>query len=683
MATTAGEIKDQRRVSERWMESNFYEQWETVWKNYFCEADPEKDERGKPDRELTSIGMPDTFGFTRRTVARITAQPPNLRFHAKDPELAELISRTLMYQWDKAKQQRLQKKHVAQALLFGISIKAWYWEVEEYQRTKRIDPMGQLTPEDIRLISNTYKVDPRWFSVPVAAKMKAASLLSEYSRNGLLPVKYAYKAYEGPKADWIFAGDCYFEPNFQTLQTSNWFILDRRRNLPYLKRLSRLYPQMRQGLEKLVRDHPTGSPGVSSNTNRDTTSLRNRLLTAIDRSTEVESNVTLNTQEWTITERHIPGVNPKWALVAEEDIYLGEIDHPYDLQGKIPFTDCVLIDNLLCGIGDSTARIMRGLQLLHQRQVNRRFDLIYNILRPLIGTTNRELFENPGLIKRHGGFRLVYMRGQGDMWVQPEQAAMASAAASMSDEQGIMQLLQMMTGESNMSMMANVDPMQSRTATGAKLLQANLDVLSKDLNDMFAMTSLAADGELMYLLNRSELSEPIEFNGAMYNRKYSHEQDMLREQWMKIGPEQFQIDGEVIPEVGSTLADDDEARVGKATMLYGAAMQAPTLFNVAKARDEFLIAHGKGRELAQWAAEPPPPPPPPEMKSSTSVSWKGEELRADVQAQLLSKLLGVEVPMEGQSPEQPPGPMPPPGPPGVGPMPPGPPAPGPPPGAVQ
>ena len=78
------------------MESNFYGQWEQAWKNYLCEVDPEKDDRGQVDETQSAVGMPDTWGYIRRTVARITAQPPNLRFHAKEAEVAEMISRTLM-----------------------------------------------------------------------------------------------------------------------------------------------------------------------------------------------------------------------------------------------------------------------------------------------------------------------------------------------------------------------------------------------------------------------------------------------------------------------------------------------------------------------------------------------------------------------------------------------------------
>jgi hypothetical protein len=94
-----------------------------------------------------------------------------------------------------------------------------------------------------------------------------------------------------------------------------------------------------------------------------------------------------------------------------------------------------------------------------------------------------------------------------------------------------------------------------------------------------------------------------------------------------------------------------------------------------KARDEFLIAMGKGRELQQWAAPPPPPPPPAEIKPSMSVQIKWELLTEQERAQLMSRI-GVQ---EGPPPMPPgaPGPaglppgMPPPmGPAGPPPMPP-------------
>ena len=638
------DIIEQKKASQDWLEANFYDQWEQVWKNYLCEPDPEKDENGKPDPTLSSIGMPDTWGYVRRTTARITAQIPNLRFHARSDDVAELISRTLMYQWDKSRAQRVQKLNVTQALLFGISVKAWYWQVDEHRRVRRINPYRELSPADMDAIIAEYQL-PRIveYGFKKSQTMRdsiVSRLMAKHSRGGMLPLHYAYKEYEGPKSDWLFIGDCYFEPDFASLQTSNWFIVERRRNLAYLKNLIRLYPQMKPGIEAMIKKYPHGTPRWHQ-PQQDTTRLRQRMLSAIDRDSPDETNPgEFKTQEWTLTERHIPGENPRWALLGEDDIFLGEVEHPYDLAGRIPFVDTIFIDDLLCGIGHSTARVMRGLQLLHERQVNRRVDLIYNILRPLIGTTNRELLENPGLIKRHAGFRMVYMRGAGDMWVQGEQAAMAAAAAGLSDEQGIMRLLQALTGENNMTMAANVDPQQAKTATGAKLMQQAMDVLTKDLNDQMNLTSTAEDGQIMYLLNRSELSDPIEFNGALYSREYSSRADPLRKDWQRATPEMFQIEGQVVPEVGSTLAFDDETKVAKATDLWNTANQRPDLFNMPTARDEVLIAHGKGSELQRWAAPQPEGPPPPELKASVSYSIKGEELPPEVKAKIIAASIG-------------------------------------------
>src|SRR5262245_15042769 len=99
----AGEASECKRESERWMAANFYEEWLQASKAFYCERDPELDDNGKPDTTQTSLGMPDTFANVQRTVARITAQIPDIRFHAKDEAIAELISRTLMWNWDRGK----------------------------------------------------------------------------------------------------------------------------------------------------------------------------------------------------------------------------------------------------------------------------------------------------------------------------------------------------------------------------------------------------------------------------------------------------------------------------------------------------------------------------------------------------------------------------------------------------
>lgn len=264
------------------------------------------------------------------------------------------------------------------------------------------------------------------------------------------------------------------------------------------------------------------------------------------------------------------------------------------------------------------------MQAAHNRAWCLRYDLTDKILRPIIGTTDRELYENPSLLNKGKGYRIVKMRGPNDVWVQPEQAAIAAAAQGMGDESGIMRMWQLGTGESNMSMAADVDPRQNATATGARIMAYAADVVTKDLVQMFN-DSLTDDANMMYLLNRSELTQPLEFEGSAYERKFTTSE--RRENWIKSEPLMFQEDAEIVVETGSTLAADDEVNKQQVIQLYQFGNGNP-LWNQEKLRDIILIAHNQGSNLQEWAAPPQPPvqPPPPQPKASVSVSVKGEDL---------------------------------------------------------
>lgn len=688
----AGEIEEQKTASYRWLNDSFYPIWEQVFQSYQCRRDPEVDpndvqpregqriydyaERllpaGKIDLSRTSIGMPDTWALVNRMTARITAQLPNLKFRASDEDRADRISRRLMHQWDRGGVQRSQKKHVRQAALFGWSVRAWSWWENSYERTRRVDPMAS-DQETNALINEQYGDDineiirgsndiQAMLSDPEFSQMAwaliSAELLAKHARGGLLPVKYQYTKYVGPRADFLFVGDCFPEPNFPSLQESNWFIVERRRKREWLEDFRKWakengHNDLVNGINKLFSEKPKGSAKTIHG--KETQKLRQGMFRMLERSDTLESSTEREVDaEWVITERHTPGDRTKLSMSCE-GVFLGEMQYPYELEGRIAFSDLVLIDSLLDGIGDSHARIINPLQRLHDRQVCARHDLIYNIERPLVATSSQRLYENPEMLERHGGFRLVKVDDMGEIQVLGEQAAIAAAAAGLQDESGIMRQIQMATGESNMSMQANVDPQQARTATGARLMAYNQDVLSKDQIAMFN-ESLREDAWMMYLLNRSEMAEPAEFDGAPYIRDYRSDTPTPQREPLTVTPEDFQIDGEIDVEVGSTLADDDEAKIAFAQTIWSICSSAPQLFNMNTARDRVLKSLGEGARLAEWAAPPPEPIPPEKPRANITVSFKSENWPDEVQKAILSEANIMPPPPQPEQPQEgPPG----------------------------
>ena len=641
----AVEIAQQRIDSNNWMENAYYAEWLEVVRNYKCFVAERKDADGKVDPDKTHIGMPDTWSMVNRRTARITAATPQIGFIAnqRNAELEFSVANKCMWDWDHGKVQRWQPKHVRQGELFGWSVRSWYWEVDEFERRRGVDisdPLS-LTEEVLTEIAKTYKVDPQYFQDPQMRLKTLTALQAQAGRRGLLDVEYTYKAYEGPRSDVLFVGDCFPEPYFESIQTSD-FITVRRRNKEWLDKLVRRFKKNKSivdGYASLMERFPNGTPRDSV-FNRDQTNFRDQIRGALGYPTTSELQRTSKQSSgeamWTITERWRPGRKSTVAYVAEDQVFLGEMPNPYILDGKIPFTEMILCDDILGGVGDSVARITRGLQQMHNVATNRRFDLYRALTQPFVFTNDRSLYDNPEILRRDL-MRLVYTRGgQNSVWMPNESSALAAMASTMGEEASQQRMMQMASGDSNMSMAANVDPSQVRTATGARLLQANNDVLSKALNDAFLETSVKEDIEIIYLLNRSEMADAVEIDASIYDRNYNPNRDTTKEQWIKAEPLHFQMDGRLTVKQNSTLADDDETNVAKAQNLLQLLGPIPTVNTEALVQD-VLIAHGKGAELSRYMNVQPPPPPPPPLRGSLSISVPFERLGPAQQMAILTE----------------------------------------------
>ncbi len=84
----------------------------------------------------------------------------------------------------------------------------------------------------------------------------------------------------------------------------------------------------------------------------------------------------------------------------------------------------------------------------------------------------------------------------------------------------------------------------------------------------------------------------MKFDRSAYNRDFSIESDQTKEQWVAAEPADFQVDGEIVAEVGSTLADDDDAKMTKAQNILQVAMTSGGQLNVRQALTDYLIAQG-------------------------------------------------------------------------------------------
>jgi hypothetical protein len=618
----AMEIVQQRDASRDWMRDAYWPEWERVYRSYKCQMEERKDSKGKIDRSRSAIAQPDTFALVNRRAARVTAQRPDVGFLSStgDEAIDRMVSLKVMHDWDEGSVQRWQPKHVRQAELMGWSVRGWYWDSAVFNRKKGIDISRPLTPEELGLIAKTYKVENVDLLMNPGTQQKVLNTLLETSgRRGLLDVAYEYKAYEGPRSEVLFVGDCYPEQFFDTIQTSNWFIVQQNRKRDWFMRMGQRFPQMAAGIDEMFKMHPRGTD-MTSSASEEGFQLKEQLRAAIGKPTQANNYATSRSgsQVWTVIAKWTPGENSKVSYVAQGGIWLGEIENPYSIDGKIPFTELILIDDILGGVGDSVARVTRGLQQMHDLVTNHRYDLYRMVTQPTYATSDRTVYDNPEILSRDG-FSLVHVRsGPGSIWALNDSQAMSAMAQAMNEEGAIQRMFQMASGDSNMSMSANVDPAQLRTATGARMLQANQDVLTKALVDMFEQTSVRSDVEMVYLLNRSEMGDAIPIDASRYERNYNPNVSKKKSEWINIENTAFQVDGKLTVRLGSTLADDDEANVGKATNLFERLAGNPYA-NQKELVKDLLIAHGKGPKISEYLQDPPPQPQEPPIKGSMSV----------------------------------------------------------------
>ena len=191
-------ILDRRNESRRYMQINYWDSWEDVYRATKCRTKPimVKDGKGNEveDKTRTNVAMPELSLIARRKTARLTANPPQINYTVPDDgdtQLAERLTSWAYQQFDRSGEAQEHRKLVQSAMTFGWAVSKVFWDTVEVEK-KFYQPTE--TADDI----------------------------TNYGMAKQVPQKVS--RFEGPVVKNVFLGDFFMEPGAQNLNTSGWAI---------------------------------------------------------------------------------------------------------------------------------------------------------------------------------------------------------------------------------------------------------------------------------------------------------------------------------------------------------------------------------------------------------------------------------------------------------------------------
>lgn len=670
-----GKVDDTReriKASAKWLHDNFYGEFQEAFRSYEVKTEqityPVGHTRaGQEDKTRTNIAMPEMFVGIRKKAVRKSMRPPNINVHSADPQVAEFFSHMATVQWDRAGEQKWQRKHVLQGDLFGISIKHHYYDSVSQQRTLRFRTDKILKDLYVKIDEND-KTRNNWVrsdedETNEAGKkvgVKVGTMNEEDQGNVLAQLgpevsqPKDFSRFDGPVSEWKFIGDWYMEPEFDSVHSSAWNTLEGVKDAEWLAYwATQEYTDPDTGQKKPVinekylaeleeyRPLDTMNKSQVSGADQD---FKQTLRDVIFKSRPVYEARLIPGRRYLIHQEYTFRKGICWVrFIGNEKVFLGEMPIPWDLGGRYPLSTYTPMPSLLYGIGDSTPRKGRHLWKLHNVSVSQRTDLITNALKKLIALPKGA--DLPNEIMDLGLFRVVFSDNYKEIIQAFQAAGPQIPQQAFEQEAQIMRMLQMLEpsiidfGENSQA-----TPRGEQRATLGILQQRSADAISADelecLNDSIAQETDIKLSMWQQVLTEQELGSVRKQSSKFWTISSAAGPDKVRIQFSD--PMELQEDFEVYPEMGSTLALDDAIKKQQAQELYDRAIQAPQIWNVQEAALRLARASGVA-EPEKMIAQPPPPPPPAEPKVSGTVNVKVE---ADVETGnvLISKIFNIAPP---------------------------------------
>lgn len=637
----AEQTMERLRASSKWLQANFWPEWQDAFRSYEVKAEQLTFPKGHPragqeDKTRTNVAMPEFFIAVRRKAVRKSRRPPSINIRSESDELSQFLSKMATLQWDRAGEQRHQRRHVLQGDLLGISLKVHYYDQVSQQRTLRyaVDKVLNQMYAKIHEENDTYNVFSATEDEPGAIRADKlnpddqAKFLANMGPETQLPKKFS--RFDGPLSDWIFIGDWYPEPEFDSIHGSAWHIFEGVKDAEWLAYMCKqTYKDPWTGEQKTILDEKKLKDLVEYQPLRDATTktrgagdkdFRQVLRDVIFKTRpEVESRL-IPGRRYLIHSEYTFRRGIVWVrFIGSEKILLGEMPIPWDLGGRYPISCYCPMPSLLHGIGDSTARKGRHLWKLHNVTVSQRTDLITQALKKIVPLPKGA--DLPDEMLDLGLMRVVFSDNYREILQALSAAGVTIPREAWESEQQIMRMEQMLEPSMiDFGQESQALPASQRVATLGLLQQKAQDTISADeleaLND-----SIAEETDIKMTMWQSVIN-----NGEVGTlQKNAPTGQMPDAFWTITGPSgsqhprkqisdalELQVDFEVFPELGSTLALDDQVRKQAAMEIYERAITAPQVWNVQEAAKRLAHTYGVPNPedlLAPPPQEPPPPPP--------------------------------------------------------------------------
>lgn len=659
------DILDRRNESRRYMQINYWDAWEDVYRASKCRTKPimvtDKSGNETEDKTRTNVAMPELSLIARRKTARLTANPPQINYTTSEQgakDTADKLTSWSYQQFDRSGESMEHRKLVQSGNIFGWSVNKLFWDTVEINRQffRQFQKSGKFYDMNRSGLMQLQGAPDDEVSAAVKeggeelGDDELSQAVAKYGNAQQVPTKVS--KFEGPVAKNIFIGDFFMEPGAASLNVSGWAVENYWESDVWLqKNLAKTYidpesgeelPMFDQKAVQELEDMPSWQPIYQ----QQPFDLRSRLRTnAMGQTLPLFPTKLIRGKRYDVLECHTKDKDGRFWIewVGNEKTWLGKMPYPWDLYGKYCYTEFVPLFDLLSAYGDSTPLLLRHLWLLHNAIVGSRRDLVANLLRPLMKA--RAGADIPDEQVDRALFRLITMRNPSDIEPLIDNINLAPAISAATEEES--QNMRMMAlAEPNLTNVetgTESNPQAGKTATTAVLAAKSADALTNFELDSLNWYLKESGEKKLAMLQQTEpdTDEQGQYKPYQVAAKYT---GMVKGWTQRYGKAsvanldfmELQQEIEVEPAAMSMLSVDDDIRRTGALQLVEMAGQMPQVV------DPYYAAHffastirGIDPDKAVPPPKPPSPPPPQPPKVSMTVNAKWPEIPAEVKQALI------------------------------------------------